>query len=311
MGFNQKHNSDDIHIRAVISGLVDLLNSKIFFNNVLSNTQTDQVHVPFYFSFTGDERYLQDKFLDWSSCRSSTFADGNYEKVPRGIVKLTSKRIKESELTQRFIRGTYTKEINGNLETFSANLNPIPLEIGFDVEIVANSMTDLSKIDQQLLETFYKVQMFNVNFKGFLISCMVEFPDETTNEKIFEYSFPDDENNFILSFSLTLSTYYPVVDDPGVFPENKKFFIDNIEDMNYYTKDLSEDENGKSNDTLSTERHITNRMEHVVINKESVNQNNEKTSLFFVSINDNTNFNLISSISIPILFKWKYNLFKK
>lgn len=285
MSFEHKYNKDDIHTRSVIAGLVNMLNNKVFYNNVLSDDTFDTVQVPFYFSFTGDERYLQEHFLNWSSCQSAMFADGNYEKVPRGVVTMQDKTIDEGALTQRFIRGTYTKEIDGKLETFSANLNPIPLSFTFEVGIITDTMTDLMKIDQIILETFYKTQTFNVNFKGFLIACTVGFPDTYTNEKDFEYSFPDDGNEFKLTFSVSLDTYYPVTDALGVVPENKKFYIDNIDNLDYYSSgkepgslyneanDLENPNHNRIVKALTTERHMSNRMTNVPINVENVNLN--------------------------------------
>jgi len=312
----------------VIAGLVNLLNNKVFYNNILGDEKYDTVQVPFYFSFTGDERYLQSHFLNWSSCQSEQFADGNYEKIPRGIVTMSDKSIDEGALTQRFIRGTYTKMVNGNLETFSANLNPIPLHFNFDVQLITDTMTDLSKLDQIILETFYKTQMFNVSFKGFLIACTVGFPDSYTNEKDFEYSYPDDGNEFKLSFGLSLDTYYPVIDALGVIPENKKFYIDNKDNLDYYSKgkesgpmyneanDLENPNHNRVVEALTTERHASNRMTHIPINIEDVNLNKpnaytQEKKLWFTRISNefygSPNFPYGSpdiTMQSPIYFEW-------
>ena len=320
MAFEHKYNKDDIHTRSVIAGLVNLLNNKIFFNNVLSDETVDTVQVPFYFSFTGDSRYLQEHFSHWNTCQSSQFADGNYEKIPRGIIMLSDKSIDEGALTQRFIRGTYTKEVNGKLETYSANLNPIPLTFNFEIEIITDTMTDLSKIDQIILETFYKTQIFNVNFKGFLIACTVGFPDSYTNEKDFVYSFPDDGNEFKLTFNVSLNTYYPVVDALGVIPENKKFYNDNIENLDYYSKgseagalynEANDSDNPNRNiisDSLTTERASSKRMSHLAINKEELDQQSYESDIYFTKISDSdSNFPIGSPaiLNSPVQFKWE------
>ena len=299
MAFLHKYNRDDIHLRAVVAGLVNLLNNKIFYYNVLTDSEVDVVQVPFYFSFTGDERYLQDHFLQWNDCQSDKFSDGNYDKVPRGIVTFEGKDIDESALTQRFIRGTYTREIDGKLETFSANLNPLPLSFNFNVEIVTDTLTDNAKIDQTILEIFYKTQVFNVEFKGFMLPCTVAFPSSMTTEKTFEYSYPDSDNKFKLTFSLQLDTYYPVTDALGVVPENSKYFSEVEREshgiktgVDYYSKgtvpgplynELNDPNNSSRNAVLSnaltTERHIGNKMETIPMNIEETEIDKEQNTI--------------------------------
>jgi hypothetical protein len=211
MAFLHKHNSDNIHSRAVIVGLVNMLNNKIQYQNVLSNTETDVVEVPWFFAKSADERFLQDYFTFWSDCIHPKLANGNYDITPRGIISLGSKGIDSSSLTNRFVRGSYVKEINGKLETFNSYINSLPIKMNFECEIKCASYTDGFKIEQVLIETFYKVQVFNVSFKGFRIPCQVGLPEDYGLEKNFEYSYGDNSETTI-KFSLELETYYPIMD---------------------------------------------------------------------------------------------------
>lgn len=209
--FLHKHNTDNVHSRAVIVGVVNMLNSKVFYENVLSDTQIDSVYVPFFYNMGGDERFLQDYFLEWNDCIHPRHADGNYDVIPRGIVTLTSKSIDTSKMTHRFVRGTYVKEVNGELQQFNSFLNSLPIAMSFDVEIEVDSNLDAFKVEQAIMETFYKVQVFSVNFRGFRIPCQVGFAEEYGVEKTFEFSYQDN-NRILVKFSLELETYYPVLD---------------------------------------------------------------------------------------------------
>jgi hypothetical protein len=211
MAFLHKHNSDNIHSRAIIVGLVNMLNNKIQYQNVLSDTEIDVVEVPWFFAKSADERFLQDYFTFWSDCIHPKLANGNYDVTPRGVISLSSKGIDSSSLTNRFVRGSYVKEINGKLETFNSYINSLPIRMNFECEIKCSSYTDGFKIEQALIETFYKVQVFNVSFKGFRIPCQVGLPEDFGLEKNFEYSYGDDSETTI-KFSLELETYYPVMD---------------------------------------------------------------------------------------------------
>lgn len=209
--FLHKHNTDDVHSRAVIVGLVNLLNSRVQYDNILSDTEIDPVTVPFFYSMTGDERFLQDFFLEWNDCIHPRTADGNYDVIPRGIVTLTSTSINTALMTHRFVRGSYAKESNGELQTFNSFINSIPLTMNFDVSIETDTNLDAFKIQQSLIEIFYKTQVFSVGYKGFRVPCQVGFPEDYGLEKTFEFTYQD-ENKISIKFALALETYQPVID---------------------------------------------------------------------------------------------------
>lgn len=216
-GFNHKYNTDNVHTRAVIVGMVNLLNQKVQYQNILSDTEVDEIVVPFYYNYGGDERFLQDYFLEWNDCATPKMADGNYDPIPRGTVTLTGNSINTSTMTNRFVRGTYVKEINGELLTFNAYLNAIPLTMNFEVEIKTDTSLDAFKIQQSILETFYKTQVYSVNFRGFRVPCQVGFSEDLGIEKTFEFGYGEEQ---VVTFkvSLEVETYYPVID-----PKTERF----------------------------------------------------------------------------------------
>jgi len=215
--FSHKYNTDNVHTRAVIVGLVNLLNQKVQYYNVLSDTDTDEVIVPFYYNYGGDERFLQDYFLEWNDCVTPRMADGNYDPIPRGSVTLSGNSINTSTMTNRFVRGTYVKEVNGELITYNAYLNPIPLTMSFEVDVTTDTALDAFKIQQSILETFYKTQVFSVNFRGFRIPCQVGFSEDLGIEKSFEFTY-EEEQKVLFKVTLELETYYPVTD-----PKTERF----------------------------------------------------------------------------------------
>ena len=209
--FLHKYNTDNVPSRAVIVGIVNLLNSKVFFENVLSDTVVDTVYVPFFYNMGGDERFLQDYFLEWNDCINPRHADGNYDVIPRGIVTMTSKTIDTAKLTHRFVRATFVKEVNGQLQQFNSFLNSLPISMSFSVEVEVDSNLDAFKVEQAIMETFYKTQVFSVNFRGFRVPCQAGFADEYGVEKTFEFSYQSD-NRILVNFNIEVETYYPVLD---------------------------------------------------------------------------------------------------
>ena len=209
--FLHKYNTDNVHSRAVIVGFVNLLNSKVFFENILSDTSIDTVYVPFFYNMGGDERFLQDYFLEWNDCINPRHADGNYDVIPRGIVTMTAKTIDTAKMTHRFVRGNYVKEVAGQLQTYSAYLNSLPITMNFDVEVEVDTNLDAFKVEQAIMETFYKVQVFSVSFRGLRIPCQAGFSEDYTVYKTFEFSYQANAR-ITVKFGVTVETYYPVFD---------------------------------------------------------------------------------------------------
>jgi hypothetical protein len=114
-------------------------------------------------------------------------------------------------MTNRFERGVYTKEINGQIVQFSSFINSIPMDYVFDVEIETDTHLDLFKVQQSILELFYKTQVYSVYFKGFRVPCQAGFPEDYNIEKTFEFTFPDSNRNS-LKFQIAIESYYPIID---------------------------------------------------------------------------------------------------
>jgi hypothetical protein len=209
--FLHKYNTDNVHTRAVIVGLINLLNSKIQYENVLSDLVVETIGVPFFPNMGGDERFLQDFFLHWSDCQHPRMADGNYDVIPRGVVTLTGNTINTTAMTHRFVRGTYVREVNGELQRFNSFLNSIPLTVSFDLEVETDTVIEAFKIQQAILETFYKVQIFSVSFKGFRVPCQAGFSEDLGLDKTFTFTYQE-ENKIKFKFSIEVETYYPVTD---------------------------------------------------------------------------------------------------
>lgn len=239
MPYLEKYNSDDIHARSIIAGLLAFLNQEVFIINTWNKEDKEQeiVEIPFYYSTTGDERYLQDFFAHtWNSCYKAGL-EGNFDAIPRGTIKLDSSNIDTGALTQRFIRGNFNrviKKIEGgelkgeNLESFSAYINSIPQTFEFSCEIRTDTLTDAFKIQQTIIEVFYKSKAFYTTYKGVLVPCQVGFPEQIGIEKQFEFSYPSD-NTIKLTFSLSVETYLPVIDEPNQGSNNA---IANVNKMN-------------------------------------------------------------------------------
>jgi len=220
--YNLKYNKDDSVIRHIIIGLLADLNSKLSFWRQISNEERAVVDVPFFYAVSGDENFIKDNFLfsnvNGESCDpNGEFADGNYDKVPRGIVNLSSFSIDPGKLVNKRNLGNYTMmNQSGLMEGFVAEFEMIPCVVGVDVEILLSSQLDMFKVTESIIKNMYKANFFHVD-AGHLedgmyrISSEYMMPDDYSQERPVEYGF-DDKGNHKITFSLEINTNIPSFD---------------------------------------------------------------------------------------------------
>jgi len=211
MALYQKYNNEDILIRAVIAGLLDILNNHIEYKQVWGNDDVETVKVPWFYNQSGDERFMQDFYTHYAECLPPRPVDGNFDMIPRGTVKYTGSSINAQRITSRYVQGRYVKEVDGKLESYVSFLYSIPLQIRIDCEMWIDREITALKLEQEIRETFYKTVTYYVYFKGLRVGCTVGFPEDIAIEKNVQYSFEAD-NKIKLTFSVEIESYQPVFD---------------------------------------------------------------------------------------------------
>lgn len=220
--YNLKFNKDDSVIRHVVVGLLADLNSKLSFWRQISNDERVEVDVPFFYAVSGDENFMKDNFLfsnvNGLGCDpDGEFADGNYDKIPRGIVNLTSFNVDPAKLVNKRNMGQYSMmNEQGLMEGFVAEFEMIPVVLGVDIEILVSSQLDLFKVTEAIVKKMYKANFYHVD-AGHLeegtyrISSEYMMPEDYTQERPIEYSF-DDKANHKITFSLEINSFIPSFD---------------------------------------------------------------------------------------------------
>lgn len=220
--YNLKFNKGDSVVRHVIVGLLADLNSKLSFWRQISQDERIVVDVPFYYAIAGDENFLRDAFLfntlNGVNCDPDpTVADGNYDKVPRGIVNLTSIAVDPSKLVNKRNLGQYNMVTQtGEFKSFVAEFEMIPVVLGVDIEIVLSSQLDMFKVTEAIIKKMYKANFYHVD-AGHLdegtyrISSEYMMPDDFGQERPIEYGF-DDKSNHKVTFSLEINSFIPSFD---------------------------------------------------------------------------------------------------
>jgi len=213
MAVQNQYNNEELLIRAIIAGVLNILNNKLTYKQTWSNDDIEDVIVPFWYNFSGDERFMQDFYTHFAHCLPPKPVDGNFDKMPRGMVTYTGSQIDPARITSRYIQGNFLKEVNGQLQTYHSFLYSIPLNVNFDVEMWLDSQVTQLKLEQAIREVFYKTTTFYVYFRGMRVGCTAGFPEDITLEKNILYSFETGNTTVPkLKFSLQVEAYQPVFD---------------------------------------------------------------------------------------------------
>lgn len=207
----ESRNTDDSFFRNLILAVLNLLNSKVYIK-YLKDKEFIEQKVPFFYNAAGDERFWQDLVLGSSidDCLDIGFVEGNIDVLPRGHLTIETIAVNTMNLTNRFIYGEYIKEKDGELLTYRAPFNQIPLTVQFKIEIRTDSHLNLYRIIQKMIESFYKLTSFNFIYKGMVIRSQIGFPEDSTITNQYEFTFPDPTRRMV-EFLLECETYLPVI----------------------------------------------------------------------------------------------------
>jgi hypothetical protein len=279
-GVHHKFNYDNIFIRTVIAGVINILNDRVYLDYILSDTEKKTHYVPFYYSLTGDERTLQDFYIQWNDCIQPKKVDGNIDVLPRGMVKMNNININTASLTNYLVRGDFVKEDENNqLLTYSAKMHSIPLKMNFEIEIQADTQEDSWKIWEKVIEVFWPTVASSVRWNYVRIPFQMGFPADMPLEKLFQWSFgsvTSQNVNTNMKFTVDLETYYPI------FDKNTQFFKgDSIIDF-ISSDSITRDDNGniaftsdKVNVQVKNSAQLNNLNLANQVGLENITQNND------------------------------------
>jgi hypothetical protein len=213
--FNFKTNSDNVFFRALVVAFINALNEKIRYDVIVSPTESRQFSLDFYYSIVGDGRFIQDNFINMDNCKLS-FADGNYDPIPRGVVSIAGIEMPEDSLTNNYVRIEYQKLVDGAMKTYSAQAIIVPLRINFQIDIIVDILLDYFRIAQVAFSEFFKTIPFSFRYESIRIPARAMIPAPLPGEKPYTYSTGDDQR-IKMGFSIEVETYLPVIDQTTEF----------------------------------------------------------------------------------------------
>jgi hypothetical protein len=213
----ENRNTKDIFFRNASLSLIDLLNRQVIIEMVRQD-RIEKHEIPFFYNMAGTGGFMQDFFIDVpGDCKYPDAAEGNFDVVPRGIVTLTGFQIKSGDITNKFVRGTFTQEERDRndqkvMKAYSSRLYSLPMDLSFDIKIKSDNLNKTFKITEKIMDLYFKNNVTYFQFRGIRIPAQIKFPEEIQNDKKYDFTYADDKyvNS---SFKISMETYYPSFDD--------------------------------------------------------------------------------------------------
>jgi hypothetical protein len=205
-------NTDDIFLRNLTIALLDLLNGEMTLD-LARDDHKETFNVPFVYNYGTDEGFLKDFYIGLPSDCRIPVAEGTYDIIPRGIVTLSSFQVKPSDITNKFVRGSFTEPERGEndqqvLTGYSAQLFSLPLAIKFDVKIICDNLNKAFKIAESMLNINYANRVMYFQYHGVRIPAQFMFPASETVDKLYKFAMTDN-NKLTISLSIDVETYFP------------------------------------------------------------------------------------------------------
>lgn len=202
----EKFNFEDVFFRDLTVCVLDTFEGQVRWVNKFSSGNV-AVNVPFYYSLTGDERFLLDSFSD-DVVSENRFVELNTDQIPRGILTMTAFNIKSDEFANPNVWLRMVVENEVEIRKVLAKVRAIPITVNYELTILLSSEIDAFKCAQSIMDTMwiYKFMYFEHNFMN--IDAVILMPDTNQIEMAREKNLTSD-NNIKLKASFEVSTYYP------------------------------------------------------------------------------------------------------
>lgn len=231
----ERFNFEDVFFRDLTLCVLDTLEGEIKWVNKFSSKDVE-VNVPFYYSMTGDERFLLDSFND-DIVSNNRFVDLNTDVIPRGHLTLTSFDIRSDEFANPNIWLKTVTETDSEIKKILTKVRAIPISAKYDLVILLKSEIDVFKCSQAIMDTLwlYRFMYFEHNYMN--IDAVMILPDSNSVEISREKSLSSD-NSVKITVSFEVQTYYPAYRKPNpdsilVLPKRTRWYNNLLETRDY------------------------------------------------------------------------------
>lgn len=214
--YNQEFNKDKCILRYIVVSTLAELKNRVYYYNLVDDKYT-KIDVPFYYSITGSERFLQDNFV--YDAQENGRAIGDYEVVPRGVLQMTGYSITDDQMTNKYTPGQILFNCkDGTVRTFHGRFCYKPITMSFDCTIVCSTHLELFKVSESIVSKLSEPKLFIVDLGMFSVEAALIIPNEFNQEKTVEFQV-DSKKECSLTFSIEVQTFLPVFEFGLLLPE--------------------------------------------------------------------------------------------
>jgi len=206
-----RFNYEDCFMRDLTICVLDTLEGEIRWTNRFSSGDKE-VNVPFYYSMTGDERFLLDSFTD-DVVSNNRYVELNTDIIPRGHLTLTGFDIRSDEFANPNVWLKMVIDNKEEIRKVLTKVRAVPVSVKYDLVILLASEIDIFKCSQAIMDTLwlYRFMYFEHNFMN--IDAVMLIPDSNQVEINREKNMTSD-NQIKLTVSFEVQTYYPAYRKP-------------------------------------------------------------------------------------------------
>ena len=117
------------------------------------------VEVPFYYSMTGDEKFLLDSFTDdivsGDSEGNGRYVELNTDIIPRGHLTMKSFAIRSDEFANPNVWLRTVVENETEIRKVLGRIRAVPVTVSYDLTILLSSEIDSFKCSQAIMDTLW------------------------------------------------------------------------------------------------------------------------------------------------------------
>lgn len=201
-----KKNYDDVFFRNLTIAVLDTLEGEIYWNYEFS-TGTKQVVVPFYYSLTGDEKFIVDAFVD-DVVSDNRNTELNTDIIPRGVLTMTGFDIMSDQMDNPNVWMKVNLEDQDEIKSVLARVRPFPVSVKFELVIFLNSENDYFKCAQALMDTIGIYRYMTFEYNHFNVNAVMTLPESNQFENTRDKSFSS-KNELKLTTSFEVYSFYP------------------------------------------------------------------------------------------------------
>jgi len=225
----ERFNFEDVFFRDLTICVLDTLEGEINWVNRFTSGDV-RVEVPFYYSMTGEDRFLLDSFSD-DIVSNNRYVELNTDKIPRGHVTLTSFDIKSDEFANPNVWLRMVIEKEDEIRRMLTKVRAVPVAVKYDLTILLSSEIDVFKCSQAIMDTLwsYRFMYFEHNFMN--IDAVMLIPDTNQVTIMREKNLTSDET-IKLQVAFEVQTYYPAYrkdTDDLIYPKATRWYNQLIE----------------------------------------------------------------------------------